>query len=190
MDQPVFVLKELDFDSKFGLGDSTIDLQYGATTESGFLWSIGATATIPTATDDALGGERWGLGPGFQLGQVTKKFVLGGFLNHQWDLGGSGIKDINLTTLQLFAIYLPGGGWSVGSVPIMSYDHVTDQLIIPLNFVVGKTLKINGRPWKFAIEGNYYVERPDLFGTEWMIGFNITPVVENVLATWFTNWFK
>ncbi len=63
------------------------------------------------------------LGPGFQIGQLTKKSVLGVFVNHQWDVAGSGGNDINLTTLQFFGVYLPGRAWSVASSPIMSNNH-------------------------------------------------------------------
>jgi len=87
--------------------------------------------------------------------------------------------------VQFFGIYLPGGGWNIGSAPILSYDHESDEWTIPVNFAFGKTVIINGRPWKFAMELNYYVDQPDAFGPEWMIGFNIAPVVQNKLANWF-----
>jgi hypothetical protein len=29
-----------------------------------------------------------------------------------------------------------------------------------------------------------YIEQPDLFGPEWMIGFSITPVVPNIFDRW------
>jgi len=35
------------------------------------------------------------------------------------------------------------------------------------------------------VEINYYVDQPDPFGPEWMIGFNIAPLVKNVMAGWF-----
>jgi hypothetical protein len=35
------------------------------------------------------------------------------------------------------------------------------------------------------MEINYYIEQPDAFGPDWMIGINITPVVENILVSWF-----
>jgi hypothetical protein len=44
---------------------------------------------------------------------------------------------------------------------------------------------LGGRPWKFALEVNYYVEKPDAIGPEWMVGLNITPVVKNYLADIF-----
>jgi hypothetical protein len=44
---------------------------------------------------------------------------------------------------------------------------------------------LEGRPWKLAVELNYYVENPDAFAPEWFIGINIAPVVENVFAGWF-----
>ncbi len=98
--------------------------------------------TIPMATNN-LGADKWALGPGLQLGKVTKKYVIGGFANHQWDVAGSGDADIS------------------------------------------KTTKLNGRPWKFAVEVNYYVDQPDAYGPEWMIGLVVTPVVTNKMVEWF-----
>lgn len=87
--------------------------------------------------------------------------------------------------MQVFGIWLPGGGWNVGSTPIFTYDHVSDQATIPLNITIGKTVILGGRPWKLGIELNHYVEKSDAFGPEWMIGFNFGPVVENVLSDLF-----
>jgi len=119
-DQAVFNPRKLDFDSEFGLGDISFDLAYGRTTESGLLWAGGLVSTLPTATKDELGNNRWTLGPELLLGKLTKKYVLGVFPNHQWDIAGSGEADINLTTVQLFGTYLPGGGWNVGTSPVSS----------------------------------------------------------------------
>jgi hypothetical protein len=46
------------------------------------------------------------------------------------------------------------------------------------------TVLMSGRPWKLAVELDYYVEKSDTFGPEWMLSFNVTPVVKNVLASW------
>ena len=54
--------------------------------------------------------------------------------------------------------------------------------MVPFHLTVGKTFIINGRPWDFSVDLNYYVERPDAIATEWMVGFNVAPVVENVFA--------
>ncbi len=174
-----------NFDSESGLGDITFDLAYGRTTDSGLIIAGGLISTIPTATDDALGSDRWTLGPEFLIGKLTRTYVLGAFPSHQWDIGGSGNRDISLTTIQIFGTYLPGGGWNFGTIPILSYDHQIDEWTIPLNFKVGKTVIMGGRAWKLSAEINYYVKQPDAFGPDWFIGLNVTPVVENVFARWF-----
>ncbi len=43
------------FYSKSGLGDIVFDFQYGDTKDNGFLWSVGATGTVPTATSKQFG---------------------------------------------------------------------------------------------------------------------------------------
>ena len=80
-----------------------------------------------------------------------------------------------------------GGGWSVGSTPIITYNHESEEWMVPLHLTAGKTFNINGRPWKFSLDLNYYVKRPDAIAPEWMVGFNVTPVVENVFAKWFED---
>jgi hypothetical protein len=172
------------FSTESGLGDIVFDLAYGRTTKTGMLYAGGVVVSLPTATEDALGTDRYSLGPEFMIGKLSKKYVLGMFPSHLWDVGGSGNADVNVTNLQLFGTYLPGGGWNVGTSPILSYDHNSDQWTIPLNFTFGKTVIWNGRPWKLSAEINYFVEKSDAFGPEWFIGFNVAPVVENVLARW------
>ncbi len=185
LDQPVYNSTTSNFASEFGLGDIGFDLAYGRTTKEGNLYAAGIISSLPTATEDALGNDRWTLGPEFMIGKLTKKHVFVAFPSHQWDVGGSGNVDVNLTSLQLVYTYLPGGGWSVGTAPSMSHNHETDESTIPLNLSFGKTVVWGGRPWKLGMEINYYVEQPDTFGPEWMVGFNIAPVVENVFAGWF-----
>ena len=183
VDQPVF--NGTGFDGESGIGDIVFDLAYAPKNESGLLIAYGLIASLPTATDDKLGTDRFTLGPEYLIGKLTPTYVIGAFPNHQWDIGGSGNKSINLTSVQLFGTILPGGGWNFGTSPIITYDWETDQATIPINFNFGKTIIRGSTPWKLSMEINYYIEQADAFGPEWMIGFNISPVVKNGLVDWF-----
>ena len=133
---------------------------------------------------------KWAMTPGWGgtqrlprlIGKASAKHVYGLFPNHQWDIGGSGDADISLTSIQGFYTYLPGGGWNVGSGPTATYDWEAEQWTVPLQVNAGKTVVWGGRPWKLSIEANYYVEKSEAFGPEWMIGINLAPVVKNPLA--------
>ena len=185
LDQPVYDGTDNDFNSVSGLGDIGFDLAYGRTTSTGLLWAVGMISTLPTATKDELGPDRWNLGPEVLIGKISKKYVLGALTTYQTDVGGSGDADVSLTTFNAFATFLPGGGWNVGTAPIMSYDHENSQWTLPLNLSIGKTVIWNGRPWKLGAEINYFVDQPDAFGPQWMFGINIAPVVKNVFAGMF-----
>jgi hypothetical protein len=181
VDQPVFDPASGEFDGESGLGDIAFDLAYAPKMDGGFLLAYGLITTLPTATND-LGTDRWTLGPELLIGKASPSSVYGLFPNHQWDIGGSGNTDISLTSIQAFYTYLPGGGWNVGSGPTITYDWEAEQWTVPLQINAGKTVAINGRPWKFSVELNYYVEKSDAFGPEWMLSLNIAPVVKNGLA--------
>jgi hypothetical protein len=196
-DQPVYDEGSMRLGSADGLGDMTLDVQYGTILENGFLWSVGFSSLLPTATKDELGSGQWALGPGFQLGFVNEKSIYAIFVNHQWDIAGSGKSSpelpflrqassdeagISLTAIQPFGIFLPGDGWSFGSAPIMTYNHESEEWMIPVNLMVGRTVTMNGRPWDFSVDINYYVDRPDAIAPKWMVSFNVSPVVKNIFA--------
>ena len=106
----------------------------------------GIIASLPTATVGDLGSDRYTFGPEYLIGKLTPRYVLGAFPNHQWDIGGSGNKNISLTSIQLFGTILPGGGWNYGTSPILTYDWISDQATIPLNFNFGKTIVKDAHP--------------------------------------------
>jgi len=185
VEQSIWDSGTLDFDNETGLGDIGFDLAYAHTSDTGILTAFGLFTTLPTATSSNLGTGRWSIGPELLIGKLTESYVLGIFPNHQWDIAGWSDNDVNVTTTQVFATFLPGGGWNVGTSPIMAYDWNSEQWTIPINLTVGKTVVIGGKPWKIGVEANYYVEQSDSFGPEWMFGFNITPVIKNPLAGLF-----
>ena len=184
IDQPLFNAGTQQFDEDTGLGDIAFDLVYAPITDPGKTLAYGVIASLPTASD-GLGTERWTLGPDLLIGKLAEKYVFASLINHQWDVGGSGDVDINLTTIQPIYTYLAGGGVNYGSNPIMTYDWNSEEWTIPLTINAGKTVTWSGRPWKLSVELNHYVEKPDSFGPEWLLSFSIAPVVKNGLAGWF-----
>jgi hypothetical protein len=186
-DQPIFNSSTADFDSESGIGDISFDLLYATTSNTGRLTGLGVFSSLPTATEEKLGKDKWTLGPEVFLGQVSSTRVIGALVNHQWDVAGSDdvVEDISFTTINIFAALLPGGGWNYGSAPIITYDWKSENWTIPLNFNFGKTVILGERPWKISAEVDYYVEQADSFGPDWSISFTVTPVVSNGLANWF-----
>lgn len=164
-----------------GFGDMGLDLAFGRTTKSGFLTAVGMVGGIPIG-ENGLSSNTWTLGPELFLGKISRTGVLGAFTTHQWNV--SGPRETSLTTIQPIATFLPGGGWAVGTTGSMSYNWETDQWTIPIQMQISRTMKFGKLPVKMALEANYYIEKPDALGQEWMIGFNITPVVPNVVAMW------
>ena len=146
--------------------------------------ALGMVGTLPAATDSDVAGKQWRLGPEALIANFEKWGLYGIFPSHQWDVAGWNDGYYSNTQIQLFLRYLPGGGWAIGSTPIMNYDWKTSDWTIPLQIVVSKTAKAGKMPVKLELEVNYYVEQPDSFGPEWMVGFNIAPVVANVFDKW------
>ncbi|NTW87822.1 MAG: hypothetical protein HGB26_01575 [Desulfobulbaceae bacterium] len=71
----------------------------------------------------------------------------------------------------------------------MNYDWESEAWTILLNLNTSKTVMFGTLPVKLELEANYYVEQPDAFGPEWMISFNISPVITNFLDQWVKQLF-
>lgn len=170
-----------NYDSKgVDLGDIGFDLSFGKTSKSGWIYGGGAVGLLPTATDDALGKDKWALGPEALFGKIGAWGAALGLLTHQWDVGGSGDADINVTSFTYIYAFALGGGWQLSAAPTITYDHEVDSdnaLNLPLGIGLAKTSIIKGRPWKFQVQYWNYVESNDIFAPEHLIRFSVSPVV-------------
>jgi len=162
------------------LGDIAFDASVLKGTPTGVVYGGGVVGSIPTATNDALGLDQWLLGPEL-IGAVVRQWgVIGALVTHQWDVAGDSNFDTSISAGQLFFLFNLKNAWQITSSPIFSYDHEAssgNQLTFPLALGLSKTTIINGRPWQFGVEYQYYIESPDLFGPDWQVQFSISPVV-------------
>ena len=79
------------FDEKtFELGDIGYDMPVFNFSKGGFIYGGGVAGSIPSATDDTLGTDKWTLGPEVILATMKPWGVVGLILSHQWDVGGAG----------------------------------------------------------------------------------------------------
>jgi len=177
----------VDWDGVSALGDIGFDIGYGVSAKSGFLWAFGMVGTLPTATDSDVAGKQLRLGPEFLLAKFEKWGIYGIFPSHQWDVTGWSDEPFSTTQFQPVLKFLLGDGWTVGSSPIGFYNWESSEWTIPINLSASKTVIFGKTPWKFELEANYYVERPDAFGPQVMIGFNISPVVKNPFQNAFNR---
>jgi len=162
------------------LGDIGFDFSYGQTSKSGWIYGGGLVGTLPTATNDLLGKDKWALGPEGLFGKIGSWGAVLGLVTHQWDIGGSGNKDINVTSFTYVYAFALGGGWQIAAAPVITYDHEAtndNELTFPLGIGIAKTSIIKGRPWKFQLQYWNYVEANDAFAPEHLLRFSVSPVV-------------
>ena len=176
-----------DWEGISALGDIGFDLSYGVSKKSGLLWAFGMVGTLPTATDSDVAGKQLRLGPEFLLAKFEKWGLYGIFPSHQWDVTGWSDEPFSTTQLQLVLTFILSDGWTAGTSPIGYYNWESSDWTIPIQLNVSKTVVLGKMPWKFQVEANYYVEQPDAFGPEWMISFNISPVVSNPFQKGFNR---
>ena len=182
--QPVF-----DDDSgkssehKTGMGDIQMLVLAGPNRADGAVWGAGATFVLPTASQDVLGSEKYQAGPALMAFNMGKPWVYGVLAQH-WESfdGDSDRDDISRTDIQYVVRYSLPDAWSVGMGPTITYDWEADSdnaLTFPVGLGLTKTTRWGKMPVKLRAEVHYSVIKPDDYGTEWNIRFQITPVINN-----------
>jgi hypothetical protein len=149
---------------KEGLGDTAaVDLLIFDTS-----WGrqgIGGAIIMPTASDPALGSEKWSIGPAYVA--ITKKDNFqGGFLA-QWLFsvaGKSDRDDINTLSLQPFGGFGFDGGWSVqNSEMVFNYDFENNKWAsLPLGLRVEKLVTIGKLSARLYVDYEYNFNDSDV----------------------------
>ena len=151
-----------------GLGDLTFTAFVSPSKTSKLLWGVGPAVLMPTATDDRLGFDKWGLGPSLVVLGMPGNWVIGALINNIWSVGGSGDQDINFFFTQAFANYNLSNGWYLTSAPIITSNWEAsdgNKWTVPVGGGVGRVFRIgNLPPMNASIQGYYNAVRPDVVG--------------------------
>lgn len=162
--------------SQSGFGDIVQSVFFSpkAPTSSGWVWGAGPVFLLPTATDDLLGAEKWGVGPTAVVLKQSGPWTVGGLGNHIWSVAGDSKRnDINSTFLQPFLSYTTPKAVSFTINSESTYDWDSDQWAIPVNLIVTKVTKIGNQLVSVGGGVRYWVEStdsgPEGFGVRLMI---------------------
>ena len=178
-----------DFRHTGGIGDIQLPLLLSFPESIAGKWILGAgpLGVFPSATDDDLGSDQWGLGGAFVVGYKAKKYTAMVFPNYFWKVGeaGQGDKpDINAGSLLYAFIYELGDAWQVGTNPTVSYNHAAsdgNKWNVPIGLMVGRTIKIGKTPVNIKVISEYSVVSEDDFGKRWAFRIQITPVTRALI---------
>lgn len=147
-----------------GLGDinASLFLSPKQSGPSGLIWGVGPVFLLPTATDDDLGGGKFGLGPTAVALIQRNDWTVGALGNHIWSVAGSSDRqDISSSMLQPFVSYNLGHGRSVSLSLDSTYNWEASQWTLPINLDATQVFKIKDQAMSIQVGGRYYADGPD-----------------------------
>jgi hypothetical protein len=140
----------------------------------GWIMGGGPVFLYPSATDNALGGQKWGTGPTAVLLKQDSGWTYGALANHLWSFAGTESRqEVNATFLQPFLSYTTKTYTTFTLNTESTYDWQNSQWTVPVNAMVSQLLKLGNQPVQFALGGRYYPEKPDS-GPDWGVRFAVT----------------
>jgi hypothetical protein len=128
----------------------------------------------PSASDDAIGGEKWGAGPTAVVLRQDHGFTYGILANHVWSFAGNDKRqDVSSTFMQPFLTYTTKTATTFQLNTESTYDWENSRWTVPVNVGVAQLVKIGPLPVQLQLGYRYYAERP-IGGPDWGIRFTLT----------------
>ena len=162
--------------SESGFGD-IVASQFFSPKEptNGWTWGVGPVWLLPSASDETLGGEKWGLGPTGVALKQQGPWTYGALVNHIWSFAGEDDRsDINATFIQPFVSYITKTKTTFSLNTESTYDWESEEWSVPINFVAAQMLKLGKLPVQVGLGVRYWADSPDNGPEEWGARFLFT----------------
>lgn len=147
-----------------GLGDLSLSPYFVPDISTSTFLGFGGTLTFPTATEGALGAEKWSAGPALLLAEIGDPIVFGALMQHLWSYAGAeNRREVNTLTAQPFVTYLLGGGFSATINSETVYDwngSAGSRWVVPVAVALSKVVEIGDKYFNVGLGYVTYVERP------------------------------
>ena len=165
----------------FGLSNGYTTFFLSPEHGQGFYWGAGPVLYYPTATNPALGVNKWGSGPSAAfLHQDASPWVFGAVVNNIWSFGGptTGSDRTNQLFLNPIVNYHFGDGWSVGSSPEITTNWIASggKWTVPVGGGFGKLFRVNGQAVRVDLDSYYNAVRPQASNETWLVQLKLTLV--------------
>jgi len=145
---------------------------------NGWTWGVGPVFLLPTASDDALGQEKWGVGPTAVALKQENGWTYGALINHIWDVAGDDDRsDVNATFLQPFMGYTWPSAFSLFLNTETTIDWENDTEAVPINFVASQVAQVGSQTLSFGGGLRYWADSPDNGPEGWGARFVVTWII-------------
>jgi len=153
-------------DSVFGIGDTNFSLFWSPAKASNLTWGVGPAISLPTASNpEVLGTDKLSVGPTGVIFYKTGEWTMGGVASNIWSVAGDNDRDdVNFFFAQYFVNYNFGGGWALGTAPIVTANWEADsgnRWTIPWGLQVSKLTRFGPRPVNLLFGYYKSSEHPD-----------------------------
>lgn len=141
----------------------------------GWILAAGPVGLYPTASDDVLGGEKWGAGPTALALQQTGPWTYGVLANHIESFAGEDERaDVSATFVQPFLAYITKTKTTLGLNAESTYDWENDQWTVPVNATVSQMLKVGPQIISLTAGARYWAEHGDNGPEDWGVRAAVT----------------
>ena len=152
-----------------GIGDVQFSEFLSPNHSAGWIWGVGTILQAPTATDEALGQGKWGIGPTAVALHLTKgsPWVYGALVNNVSSFAGSSNRQaVNQMLIQPFLNYnipsRPGMALSFSPIITANWEASgSNQWLVPIGLGVSQILFIGNQAVSVQVAGYSNVVRPE-----------------------------
>jgi hypothetical protein len=160
----------------FGLGDINQTFYFSPVAPTPFIWGVGPSINLPTATSNVIGSGKLSVGPAAVALVMPKPWVIGILARQLFSIAGpNGRTDVNQTLLQPFVNYNLPDGWYLTSSPVITANWSaasSQRWTVPVGGGVGKIFRIGTQPVNAGLQVFDYVERPS-GAPNWAVRFQV-----------------
>jgi hypothetical protein len=142
-----------------GLGDilQSFFLSPSELTERGWVWGVGPVINLPTASDDALGTGKWGLGPTAVVLKQEGSWTVGALANHVWSVAGDSDRaDVSATYFEPWVSYTTKANTTISMSVETVYDWQAHETSAPVNLIVEQLLEVGGQYISIGASVHYW----------------------------------
>jgi hypothetical protein len=155
--------------SHSGLGDTTQSFFLSPRQAGDLIIGVGPAFNLPTATDPALGFEKWGAGPTITVVQQTGGWTLALLSHHIWSFtGAADRKDVRYTYVAAGVAYTFPDTTTLAIGTETVRDWTIDQAPWSVPIIAGYNhlYRVGDQAFTFGFSGKYYAATP-IGGPKW-----------------------